>query len=316
MIANPYAVLGVDKNASKDDIKKAYRKLAKDHHPDSNGGNDKKFKEINEAYKILTDPKEKAKYEEEKFRNTQRNSPFGGFTRAQSAGGFYRTNGPEDVNNIFRDFMNAGGFEFTFNQANVKRKINGTNISVRAFLTLEEAFGGKNLELDVRRKERLNAEKHVVKNRKIRVQIPKGAKAGQVLVLKRQGNQGINGGRDGDMIIHIEIKRHDYFMRREHDLYSKIKIFYSQAILGDTIKFKNIDGEEVDVVIPPGTQQDDIIDIRDKGMPIGNSNARGYLKLIIEVELPKEVNEAHKKLLEEMNEKMSKKVSPSKLYDE
>lgn len=285
MVKNPHAVLGVGKDASSEEIKKAYRKLARDHHPDINGGDDKRFKEITEAYEILTDPKARAKNEEERFRNAQRSSPFGG-------GPFWRTSGPQDIDDLMKEFMRQTGFNSAHHfHTKVKKKVHGASIAVRVFLSLEEAFNGKTVEIRINRHERINSEKRAEKARKIKINIPKGAKHGQQLVLRNQGNQGINGGRDGDIIVNLQIKPHPYYLRRDHDIYGRLRILFTQAILGDIVKYKNIDGEMVEVIIPEETQHGDVIEVQGKGMPIGNSTARGYLKLIVELEIPKITDE-------------------------
>ena len=281
---DPYKILGIDKNASKEEIKSAYRKLAKDHQPDANGGDDSKFKQINEAYKILTDPAAKAQYEEDMFRR----DPFS-------------NSSPED---FFREFMSQRGFSFNPNSSRIKMKHNGTNINIKVFLSLEEAFRGKSIEMSIDRLERLDANKLIQKNRRIKVNIPKGAKDGQQLVLKGQGNQGRNGGRDGDIMIIIQLKQNALFSVREHNIYSKIKVSFTQAILGDNIIFKNIDGEKVDVTIPKFSQQNQNIEILSKGMPVGNSDIRGNLILTVDIEMPKSLTEKQLDAIRSLNKEI------------
>lgn len=302
---DPYKVLGVDRNTSKEDIKKAYRKLAKDNHPDTNGGDDTKFKNISEAYKILTDPKAKSAYEEEKMRTAQRNNPYTGM------GGM----GGGGIDEMIREFMRQqGGMGFNFNDGpevhfhtKIKKKIHGRNINIITRLNLEDSFHGKVLEIRIDRHERVNSEKRVLKTKKIKVTIPKGAKNGQQLVLRNQGNQGLNGGKDGDVLISIEIKPHNYFMRKEHDLYATIKIPFTQVILGDSVKFKNIDGEMLNIVIPEGSSEDSMIDVPTKGMPIGGSDARGHLKLIVAIQIPDKLTKEQKDIFRTMQKQIGKK---------
>lgn len=281
---DPHKILGVNKNASKEEIKSAYRKLAKDHHPDANGGDDSKFKQINEAYKILTDPVAKAQHEEDMFRR----DPFSGSS-------------PED---FFREFMSQRGFSFNPNSSRVKVKHNGTNINIKVFLSLEEAFYGKSIEMSIDRLERLDDSKLIQKNKRIKVNIPKGAKDGQQLVLKGQGNQGRGGGRDGDIVIIIQLKQNALFSVREHNIYSKIKISFTQAILGDNIIFKNIDNEKVDITIPKFSQQNQNVEILNKGMPVGNSDIRGNLILTIDIEMPKYLTEKQLDAIRSLNKEI------------
>jgi len=290
---DPYKILGINRTASKEEIKSAYRKLAKDYHPDANGGNDSKFKQINEAYKILTDPVVKAQHEEEMFKRNQ-------------------SSGAED---FFREFMSQRGFNFTnpprgfgFNpdefSSRVRMKHNGSNITIRLYLSLEEAFYGKNIEISVDRLERLDINKLIQKNRRIKINIPKGARDGQQLVLKGQGNQGQGGGRDGDIVIIIQLKQNSLFSVKEHNIFSKIKVSFTQAILGDTITFKNIDGEKVDITIPKFSQQNQNIEILNKGMPVGNSDVRGNLILTIDIEMPKSLTENQLDLIRSLNKEI------------
>ncbi len=312
MIKDPYKTLGVEHNASKDKIKTAYRKLAKNHHPDANGGDDGKFKEINEAYKILTDPKVRAKFEEDKMHAAHRNNPFGFGGNA----GFWQNAGQQNMEDILRGFAYAQGDGVNVRfHTKIKRKIHGGTITIRAFFTLEEVFKGRAFEVKIDRQERINSEKRHVVARKIKVNIPKGAKSGQQLILRGQGNQGINGGNDGHVIIAIEIKPHKYFLRKGHDLYSRICILFTQAILGDVVKFTNINGEKVNIIIPKGTQADDIVKINYKGMPVGNSNARGHLNIMIDIELPKDLTDEQKQVFEVIQSQIGRKdeVSPVEL---
>jgi DnaJ-class molecular chaperone len=205
---NPYKVLGIDNSASDDEIKKAYRKLSKENHPDVNGGDDTRFKEINQAYKILTDPKERAHHEEQQFKRAGFSDPFGGFWSQSS------------MDEAFKNFYEG---PFGPYKTNIKRKTHGTDIIVRLKITLEESFFGKPIEIKVDRSERLNTEKLVRRSRRIKVNIPRGAKNNQNLVLRGQGNQGINGGSDGDMVIQIGVKPHPHFIRKDHDLIAKLR---------------------------------------------------------------------------------------------
>ncbi len=288
---NPYETLGVDTSSSEDDIKKAYRKLSKKYHPDANGGDDAEFKKISEAYRILTDPKAKADYQREQMRKAQSGNPFGGFTRSSS------------MDDIMREFMNGGtpfgfGPDVHFHRSKVKKKVHGKDINIRVMLSLEESFRGKSIEIKVDRNERLNSEKLVKRNKRIKVVIPKGASDGQILLLRKQGNQGMNGGKDGNIVITVNVDPHRYFMRREHDLYATVKVPVSQMILGGQFQFKNIDGEMLTVNVPARSREDDEVEFLDKGMPVGNSDTRGRLKLILTPSMPKNMTDAQLQALQ------------------
>ena len=285
---NPHKILGVEPGTNADDIKKAYKSLAKKYHPDANGGDDTKFKEISHAYEILTNPKARAQYESEQFKKTA--NPFGGM-------------GGMDFGDIFRGFSQGsngfsqgpGGFRFTY--GDTKRKIHGKDIQVRIFITLEEVFNGKTIEMEIQRNERINSEKREVRSRKIKLNIPKGVENGKVLHLRGEGHQGLNGGRDGNVNIIIQTKPHDYFWKKKDGLYTQVEVFFTQAILGATVEFLNLNSEIVELVIPPGTQPGDIIELRGEGMPFTGSDTRGYLKVIVKVKLPTQLESYQKENL-------------------
>lgn len=301
---NPHDILGVKGDASKDEIKKAYRKLAKDSHPDKNNGDDTKFKKITHAYEVLTNPKARRDYEREQAH------------KARSR------NVHPTVDDILKDFMNNG-----FNPArpkynttkqyhtNIKKKTHGKHISLVLNLILEDAFHGKIVEIRVDRLERLNQEKRVRRTKKIKITIPKGAKHEQQLVLGGQGNQGLFGGMDGDVLITLNIKPHSYFGRKDDNLYSTIKVPFTQLILGDKVRFKNIDGEIITVPIHENCKSGDIIKIRDKGMPVKGSKDRGCLKLAIDVEMPDDMSDSHKENIRVIQAQIGRKdeVKPERI---
>lgn len=287
---NPHEILGVKGDASKDEIKKAYRKLAKDSHPDKNNGDDTKFKKITHAYEVLTNPKARRDYERDQANKT-RSNPFS------------RQNVHPTVDDILKDFMNSnfnpGQSRPRYNttkqyNTKIKKKTHGKHINLVLNLILEDAFHGKIVEIRVDRLERTNQEKREKKTKKIKITIPKGARHEQQLVLGGQGNQGLFGGMDGDILVMLNIRPHAYFKRENDNLYSTIKIPFTQLILGDNVKFKNIDGEIINVPIHENCKGRDIIEIKDKGMPVGGSKDRGCLKFLIEVEMPDSMSDSHK----------------------
>jgi molecular chaperone DnaJ len=207
--------------------------------------------------------------------------------------------------------MSRGGFGFDNGTgsfyAKVKTKHHGPNINIRVGLSLEDSFHGKTIEIAVDRMERLNMEKLIEKSRRIKINIPRGVRDGHQLILKGQGHHGYNGGRDGDINLVVELKPHKLFARREHDLFARIKIPFTQALLGDSSVFKNIDGESVDFTIPPGTQQGDKIEILNKGFTVGNSEVRGNLYLIVAIDLPKTLTERQIQILESLQGELGKR---------
>jgi len=315
---NYYEILGVDKNASQDEIKKAYRKLAKKYHPDTNPGNreaESKFKEINEAYEVLGDEEKRKKYDQlgEGF-NFQN-----GFNFDPSQFGFgnniryeYRTS----YNNDFSDFFNMffGGDSFNIDDLLGRRTrtkgagrstrfsqpfaVNGDDMEADIEITPEEGFKG--------------AEKRISlmaggKEKTISFRIPEGIKEGEKIKLAGQGHPGSNGGRNGDLYLKVKFKKGGPFELDGINLSRTIDLSPWEAVFGTEIPVTTFDGK-IMVKIPPGVQSDSKIRVSGKGYR-EKSGRRGDLYLRVRIVNPSILTEQERELYEKLKNVSSFKPS-------
>ncbi len=358
---NYYDVLGVSKSASDEEIKKAYRTLAKKYHPDLNQGSAdaaEKLKEVNEAYEVLSDKTKRSNYDN--YGDPNGMSGFGG-----NGGGFSSSSfgGFEDIfSNIFGGF--GGGFGGGRNRRSMAQE--GADIEVKVNLTFEEAAFGVKKNINLNRNETCDAchgtgakpgtnpvtcsrcggsgfvqqaqstpfgrmmtqttcpECHgkgtiikekcsacqgvgvVRKNRNIEVNIPGGIDNGQVIILRGQGEAGINGGSAGDMHLVIKISPHTTLTREGFNVFTTVPIKFTESILGTTVKVAGIN-ETIDVKIPEFTQTGTKITVKGKGTKIFNRNGYGDLIVTVEVEIPKSLDRAQKLLIEKLDSDIDSK---------
>lgn len=282
-----YSTLGVNKNATPDEIKKAYRKLANQHHPDR-GGNTKKFQEIQAAYDVLSDDQKRAEYDNP--------NPFGGM--GSGPGGFHFEAGgmPPGFEHIFGAGFGGGGFggnpfEQMFGHRQQPRR--NKTLNLQTSIALEDAFAGKELTLSVR----LPSGREQV----IEVKIPKGIAPGTTLRLAGMGDDSIPGIQRGDIHLTVNINPHPIFERQGDDLVRTIEVDAIDAMLGTTIKTQTIDGRSIDVKIYPGTQPGQVLAAHGYGMPnMNDSRFVGRMLINIKVTIPSNLTETQKTQLKEI----------------
>ena len=259
-----YSVLGVAKNASQDDIKKAYRKLASQHHPDK-GGDTNKFQQIEEAYRILSDDATRSQYD----------NPQQQFNNA-----FHGGNPFEDM---FRHFGGFGGFDIFGRQQQPRNR----TINLQTTISLEEAFYGKELIANVV----LPSGKEQILN----VKIPPGIQNSTVLRLAGMGEDTVPHVPRGDIHLTITIAEHDKFHRQGDDLLQELTMPVWSAILGDTVNITTIDNKQLELTIPAGSQTGQTLVAQGYGMPnMNDTRFRGRLLLKLKFVIPTDLTDQQK----------------------
>lgn len=355
MAGDYYELLGVSRDCGKDELKRAYRRLARQYHPDVNKdpGAEDKFKEINRAYEVLSEPETRARYDR-----------FGeaGVSGAGAAGADYGDMGgfADIFETIFSGFGGMGGPGATQGTRRRSGPTRGDDLRLDLKLDFQEAiFGGEkeiripHLETckscngsgakagttantcgtcsgsgQVRRATRTpfgsfaqvsvcptcNGEGQVVadkcescggagrkqETKKLKITIPAGVDTGTRLRVSREGDAGLKGGPPGDLYVYLAVESDKYFRRDGINVQSEVEVSYLQAILGDTIKVKTVDGEE-DLVIPAGIQPNKVLTLEGKGVPkLGNPVSRGDHLITVKVVIPTKLSREEKDLLQQL----------------
>lgn len=287
-----YSILGVDKQASQDEIKKAFRKMAHKHHPDKEGGDESKFKEVNEAYQVIGDEQKRQQYDQYGSTFDQQGGFGGGMSwddimrASRGGGGFNGQNMHFQFGGNGADGFDLGdifGSMFGFGNPNRPRK--GRDVQVDVEITLQDAIAG--IEKDIHFFIQTQTGKE---ERKFTVKIPAGIDSGQSIRVSEKGQPSPNGGQNGDVFVLIHVKPDTRFAREGEHIFTEKRIRYSQAVLGDTVEIDTIHGTKK-IAIPAGTLSHTQIRIKGEGMP--SLHGRGnkgdhYVKVIIDV--PKKVD--------------------------
>ncbi|HNS12181.1 MAG TPA: J domain-containing protein [Bacteroidia bacterium] len=289
-----YKILGLSKSASSDEIRKAFRDLAKKHHPDKNPGDknaEEKFKQINEAYEVLKDPEKRKRYDElgESWRsysgNGRRASDFDWSQWTSHSQG--RTGGGD-----FSDFFESifgGGFGSSGRRSATARPVRGEDIQATMDLGLYEVLKG--------------AERIVtIEGKKIKLSIKPGVQNDQILRMRGKGAPGINGGDFGDLLIRMHIIKHPDFEVRGTDLYTDLYIDVLTAVLGGKVNLKTLD-KVVSITIPPGTDSGKTLRLKGAGLPeYAKSEVRGELYVRILLKVPKSLSDEERRLYQQLLE--------------
>ena len=354
-----YEVLGVTKSASQDEIKKAFHKLAHKYHPDK-GGDEKKFKEINEAYQVLSDKQKRAQYDQY-GRVFDQNG--GGADQGFNWAWGNRPQGEEyefdfgDIGDVFAEFF--GGARPGRNRKDTKR---GKDIQVDVEIDLERTLKdslekinltkqilcnrcqGTGAEAGSKIKECVscrgkgqvqevkktilgsyttwatcpeckgegtipekpcnvcNGEGRLKGEEIINVNIPAGIDTNQVIRAEGKGDAGRKGGKPGNLFVRIFVKDHPVFERRGDDLFSQVEINFSQAALGDEVEIKTLEGTNILLQVPGGTESGKVLRISGKGIPHFGGYGKGNLYIELKVKTPKKLSKKQKELIDKLRE--------------
>ena len=281
---NFYAILGVSQNASSDEIKKAYKDLARKNHPDLNPGDpaaEKKFKEVSEANAVIGDERKRQEYDQMRTMGT---SGFGGF----SSQGFT----VDDFGDIFENLGDIFGFG-----GRRKGQTYQTNINI-SFL---EAASG--IEVNI-----------PLENDSLKIKVPAGVDNGSVIRLRGRGGPGAAGAPDGDLLVQVSVEPHKFFKRKNMDLILEIPLLFSEAALGASIKIPTLK-KAVTLKIPSGTPSGKTFKIRGEGIsPQGRRPGDLYVKVFITP--PTNLSRSAKKHLEKFRDQFESGNSPREYLDE
>jgi len=343
-----YEVLGVGRNAGDQEIKGAYRELAKKYHPDRNPDNptaEERFKEASEAYSVLSDQQKRAAYDR-----------FGHAGLQGMSGGGPQFN-PEDLGDILGDFFGFGDLFGGGGRGRRSRAHRGEDVRYDLEIAFEDAMFGMSAEIQVPRMERCdhckgqgsepgygpsqcptchgrgeviyqqsflsirrtcstcNGSGQIIRNpcsecrgqgyrqvqRKLKVNIPAGVDDGNRLRLAGEGQPGVNGGPPGDLYVFLKVKDHAFFERQENDLHCTIPLNVAQATLGCEIDVPTLEGQQK-LKIPESTQNGSQFKLRNKGVPILNTNGRGDMYVHVSVKMPTRLTREQRKLMEQLRD--------------
>jgi curved DNA-binding protein len=293
-----YKTLGVSKSASAEDIKKAYRKLARKLHPDINPNDKeahKKFQQINEANEVLSDPEKRKKYDQygqdwkhadqfEKAKQQQGRQGFGGGNFGGGDFGSYTYSGGDDSE--FSDFFESlfGGSKTRRSQA----KYRGQDYSAELHLSLTDAY-------------KTHKQTLTINGKNVRITIPAGVENGQVIRLKGYGSEGANGGPNGDLLITFVMNNNTSFRRDGNDLNKTEDIDLYTALLGGEKTIDTLDGK-IKLKVSSGTQNGTKIRLKGKGFPVYKKEGEfGDLYITWNVKLPTHLTEKQKELFTELS---------------
>lgn len=309
-----YAALGLKKGASEAEIKKAYRKLALQHHPDRNQGDktaEEKFKEVSEAYAVLSDKKKRQEYDAVGYsgfhRRYTQEDIFKGFdigdlfkdsgygtddAFSTLFGGGKRTSSRVNFKDFFNSYTQSGTGDFhRAGRQPYTTPQKGADLVYDLSITLEEVVSGTSKQVAFRKEDGSLS--------KVNVKIPPGISTGKKLRIPGRGQQGEAGGPSGDLYIRITVSAHPVYTREGSDLFLDKEISFTQAALGSTIEVATFDGERK-VRVPAGTQSHSKIRLKGYGLTHFNGKGKGNLYVRIIVAIPAHLDKKQRKLLEEL----------------
>lgn len=300
-----YAVLGVSESATPEEIKRAYRKLARKYHPDvsKESDADTRFKDVGEAYEVLKDPEKRAEYDELRKVGARADGSFEPPPGWQSASGFggggYTDADARQFSDFFEEVFGGGrGFGGGFRQTMRNR---GEDVHARMALLLEEAFHGCEKHVQYTVHELDDHGRPIARQKTLRVKIPAGVRDGKHIRLKGQGSPGIGGGANGDLFLEVELAPHPTFTVEGRDLLITVPVAPWEAALGATVTVPTVGGK-VNVKVPKGSSSGRKLRLKGKGLP---GRHPGDQIVVLQIVMP----ERHSQEAESLYEQLAKAES-------
>lgn len=286
-----YQTLGIAKTATKEEIKKAFRKLAQKYHPDKPTGDEAKFKEINEAYSTLSDDKKRSQYDNfgSSFNASGGGSGFEGF----SSQGF-------DFSGFSQGFKGANGAQYEFDLGDIfgsmfgsgySRVRRGQDIVMDTKISFHESIKGISKTIGIQRNDGSRED--------IKVNIPAGIDSGEMIRYREKGEK-IQDGIPGDLYVRINVEKHKTLSKEGYHLVSELTIKITESILGSTKTIETIDGD-LSIKIPKGIQHGEVLRVKGKGVSVGDGRA-GDLLIHVSIKMPTNISSKAKKALETLRD--------------
>lgn len=307
-----YATLGVARDASDDDIKKAFRKLARKHHPDvakDKKGAEEKFKEVNEAYEVLSDPEKRRKYDQlgANWRDAENGPPPEYQQQWGGNGGQEFHFGGTGFSDFFEQFFGGGsrygfsqdeGAGFGQSQGGQPRPRRGSDVEGDISVTLEEAMHGTVRPISM---QTMNRQTGQVETQSFQVRIPPGATDGRRIRVPGHGEPGHGGAPAGDLYLRVRHAAHPEYVSQDADLLHELDIAPWEAVLGAEIPVQTLDGA-IKLRIPPGAENHQKLRVKGRGLPKGKTGERGDFYVVLNVQLPATVTSEERALWEKLRD--------------
>lgn len=322
-----YKILNVNFDATLDEIKQSYRVLVRQYHPDVAGENadSSKFKEIQEAYEVLTDENSRKKYDvlhgfyREKIRkqeNTERKNKYDEYIKKARRNANTPENFSKSINSALDNLFHSSKQQTSTKKQEVKQPINGENINIDIKISCFEALNGTNRKVNILHTQpcpncegrkfingsqcsMCNGTGQISLQKKINVKIPKGVSQGSKVRVKKEGNKGLNGGKDGDLYLIVDIEKNPYFEIDGNNIICNLPITPFEAVLGAEVSIPVL-GEKINVKIPPMTSSGQ--KLRLSGLGVENKSKKGDMIVNIQIKLPERLSEKEKSLYNQLKE--------------